>query len=88
MRPIVIYTTDDPTVPDNLRCIAKFKDGVKLLPLIIHAATPDAVRAKAEQWWRDEEARQERIGLKRPGTVVSLLPPVPTPNPLAMLLPR
>lgn len=93
MRPVIIYTTTDETVPAHLRCIAKFKDGAKLLPLVITGPTEDAVRAEAVRWWTDEVARQQKAGtIRKPGTVIStpdplagLLPPVPVP---AGLLPR
>lgn len=92
MRPIIVYTTTDETVPAHLRFMAKFKDGAKLLPLMITGSTEDGVRATAEQWWRDEEARQQKVGTMRKPAGTVLLPAAPkaapVPDLLASLLPR
>lgn len=81
MKPIIVYEALDPTVPQNLRFVGRFRDGGRLLPLTVSGPSEEYVRNALVEWWNLEEARQEKVGLKRPkpkpetlGSMLGLLP--------------
>lgn len=62
---IVVYTSDDPAIAPNRRCLAQFEKLRNRLCINFYGATPEEARGKAQAFWETEVLPKARPAAKR-----------------------
>lgn len=62
---ITVYTTDDPAIAPNRRCLAQFEKLKNRLCINFYGATPEEARGKAQTFWETEVLPKARPAAER-----------------------
>lgn len=62
---IVVYTSDDPAIAPNRRCLAQFEKLKNRLCINFYGATPEEARGKAQAFWETEVLPKARPAAER-----------------------
>ena len=62
---IVVYTSDDPAIAPNRRCLAQFEKLKNRLCINFYGATPEEARQKAQEFWDTEVLPKARPAAER-----------------------
>ena len=62
---IVVYTSDDPAIAPNRRCLAQFEKLKNRLYINFYGATPEEARQKAQEFWDTDVLPKARPAAER-----------------------
>ena len=62
---IAVYTSDDPAIAPNRRCLAQFEKLKNRLCINFYGATPEEARQKAQEFWDSEVLPKARPAAER-----------------------
>lgn len=62
---IAVYTSDDPAIAPNRRCLAQFEKLRNRLCINFYGATPEEARGKAQTFWETEVLPKARSAAQR-----------------------
>ena len=62
---IAVYTSEDPAIAPNRRCLAQFEKLKNRLCINFYGATPEEARGKAQTFWETEVLPKARSAAQR-----------------------